>query len=247
MSDQRGILAAYGAEAVKLAVQQSPRATFRPGKVLSVRTNTTVPECQLSIDGNEAPVYAQCLIALPRQGDVVLVMFVPPSGAFTIPYARTTTIQPRARVRRASDWAIFDSVVSMVPFDTVDYDTHKMWTGAASSKLTIPQGWGGRYCFDCLQWWSVPGGDYALNMSGSRVIGLRVNGTKFIADTGLWQDGRQTLHYEYDMNDGDYVEMYVYVSGSGVGIFNLDFAGDLSPSLMIRRVDDLRVQPGATL
>lgn len=245
--EDRSILAAYGAEAVRLAVQTTPRATFRPGKVLSVRTGIPVPEASLTVDGNEVPVNAQCLIAMPRPGDVVLVMFVPPSGAFTIPYAKTTTIQPRVRVRRASDWAIFDSVISPVPFDTVDYDTHQMWTGAANSRLTIPKGWGGRYAIDILQWWNVDGGDNPFNNSGARVIGMRVNGSKFIADTALWEDGRQALHYEYDLNDGDYVEMYVYASGTGVGILGIDFAGDLSPSMMMRRVDELRVSPGATL
>ena len=73
-------LTAVARSAVETASSKTPLPTLRPGTVDSSEDGVT----QVILDGDEFPVFATALVPEPRVDDRVMVLLVPPSGAFVV-------------------------------------------------------------------------------------------------------------------------------------------------------------------
>lgn len=145
------------------------------------------------------------------------------------------------RVSQAVTAHVFHSVDQSVPhntstvltFDSERYDGDAMHDPAVNpSRLTVPAGLGGRY-----RLWVLA--TYAGNVTGQRVVDLRLNGTTVIASDQrqAMLGGFQTpmsVSVEYDLVPGDYVEVVCFQnSGAAVAVkANANYSPDFGMTLL---------------
>lgn len=146
-----------------------------------------------------------------------------------VPGPAGTTAFAGARVRNSAAIAINPSAT--LTFDSERYDTNAYHdTSSNTGRLTIPTGKAGKHSVGATVEW-------AANVTGYRQIGLRVNGTTFIAIqrsmavTVASEESRQTIETDYDFAVGDYVE--VIASQSSGGSLNITASGNYSPEFYI--------------
>jgi hypothetical protein len=109
---------------------------------------------------------------------------------------------PAARVTNSTDESTRDRIGESLPFDSERYDTADMHTTTNNARLTAPVT--GIYDVSAsVTWFSDP--------DGSRFVGLKKNGTTFIAaQTQPAIDGRPTdqdVSHQVLLQEGDYVEV----------------------------------------
>jgi len=136
---------------------------------------------------------------------------------------------PAAYVYHNVSQSIPNNTTTALAFNSERYDNDSMHDNATNNtKITINTA--GKYSFSINIGWDT-------NATGLRSIGIRLNGTTYIAYTqedasGLLQT-IQTLTKTYNFSVGDYIEAIVsQTSGASISVF----ANYYSPSLSIVRV-----------
>jgi hypothetical protein len=114
-------------------------------------------------------------------------------------------------------------------WQALTFDSERVDVGAChsivsnTSRLTVPSGGGG--------WYDIGGSiEWASNATGTRSIGIRLNGATFLAApkvAALSTTLPQSVSTKYQLAAGDYVELMA-VQDSG-GALNVAASGDYSP------------------
>lgn len=150
-------------------------------------------------------------------GATALEYFTPSGGAFS-----------GARVHNSGNLSINSSSATVLTFDTERFDTAAYHdTGSNTGRLTAPAT--AKYSIGATLEW-------AANSTGYRQVGLRVNGTTYIAFDGTLalaspQETRQTISTVYALSSTDYVE--VVVTQTSGGALNVVAGGNYSPEFWI--------------
>lgn len=134
------------------------------------------------------------------------------------------------RAYNTANISINNNTVTALTFDSTRFDPFNMFT-LTGSQININRA--GRYHFGgCIE--------FAADINGYRQLGLRLNGTTFIAINNKTPLGgiadRMTIDSIYEFVSGDYVELIVY-QDSGVAL-NIVAAGNYSPEFYCARVHD---------
>lgn len=128
-----------------------------------------------------------------------------------------------ARVRRTTNQAIPATTPTAITFDAERYDTDAFHdTGANTSRLTIPSGKAGKYLIGFA-------GEVASSPGAGSWVGIRLNGTTFIALQYIVSQLGVTISTQYDLAETDYVEAIIHLSGA----MNLNATGNYSPEFYL--------------
>ena len=119
-------------------------------------------------------------------------------------FARLTTVQ-----------SLTANTLIKIQFDTEDFDTNTAYDNATNYRFTVPAGEGGKYYFYASGYF-VPGAE--SNLSYAQVY-LVKNGTIYQGTNSDFRAGRIFTFTQHcagimDLSAGDYVEAYVYTSGT---------------------------------
>jgi len=133
---------------------------------------------------------------------------------------------PRCRVYNSANISLTHNTATALTFDTETLDDGGMHsTSVNTSRITVPS--------DGAGWYSIGGtARFAANATGYREIKVMLNGATDLAimrvpNSGGTDDCRVTIHTEYTLAVGDYVELYA-TQNSG-GALNVTAAGIYSP------------------
>lgn len=122
--------------------------------------------------------------------------------------------KPSCKVYNSAAQSIANNTNTALTFNSEYWDNGGMHSTAVNtSRITIPASSGGKY-------WIGGNAEFVANATGTRWIGLQLNGSSFIArkqipsnsgsyDTGLFVATMQSL------SAGDYVELIVYQNSGG--------------------------------
>ena len=138
------------------------------------------------------------------------------------------------RVTNSADQSVANNTNTALTFDTERFDTAALHsTSSNTSRITVPTGGAGK--------WMIGGHiAFAGNTTGARYVGLRVNGTDYIAfqeaittaaTTTLGLCSVATL---YALADGDYVELIAFQTSGGN--LNVTASAKYSPEFWAHRV-----------
>jgi hypothetical protein len=135
---------------------------------------------------------------------------------YQISIVDTAWIRPAARVRRAALQAIpTGAAFTAITFDTEVFDQGgNFWVVAAPTRLTIPLS--GLYIFGGCGIW-------AGNATGTRELGVRLNGSTIIAvndqppdaTSGAGNTPWQQITYQKILGEGDYLELVARQESGG--------------------------------
>lgn len=147
---------------------------------------------------------------------------------------RTFQIAPRARVNHNTSQTAATGGFTTLAFNSERKDTDGFHdTATNNSRLTVPSGLGGGY---------IMGGhvDFdTASTTGKRALGIRVNGTTFIAYQeipGASSARKISLTTEYDLADGDYIELLFWQDSGGTR--TIESNANTSPEFWIARLGD---------
>jgi len=135
------------------------------------------------------------------------------STAITAAGHNAVTDPPRCRVYNSANISLTSGVVTALTFNTETSDTGMHSTSVNTSRITVPS--------DGAGWYSIGGTvRFAANTTGYREIKVTLNGTTDIAvmrvpNSGATDDARVTIHTEYPLAVGDYVELNATQNSGG--------------------------------
>jgi hypothetical protein len=134
------------------------------------------------------------------------------------------------RLWNSSNQSITTSVLTAVTFDTERYDNGSMHsTVTNTSRITMPST--GVYIVGC-------GLDFAFNATGDREVGIRLNGTTYIAleliTASAGTATRPNVLATYSFSSSDYIECIAFQT-SGVSL-NVSSGSDYSPTFTAARI-----------
>lgn len=148
------------------------------------------------------------------------------STAITAAGHNAVTDPPRCRVYNSASISLAHNTPTALTFDTETLDDGGLHsTSVNTSRITVPS--------DGAGWYSIGGCvRFAANTTGYREIKVQLNGATDLAimrvpNSGATDDVRVTIHTEYPLAVGDYVEL-VATQNSG-GALNATAAGVYSP------------------
>jgi hypothetical protein len=119
---------------------------------------------------------------------------------------------PRWRVYNSADINILNNTETAVTFNSERFDTDAFHsTGSNTSRITIPTGFAGVYCF---------GGSVRFDASavGDRLVYVKINNSQVLVNQ---QVTASTLVHSiscatiYALADADYIELFVFQSSGG--------------------------------
>ena len=136
------------------------------------------------------------------------------STAITAAGHNAVTDPPRCRVYNSANISLTSATPTALTFDTETMDDGGMHsTSVNTSRITVPS--------DGAGWYSIGGCvRFAANSTGYREIKIVLNGTTDIhiarvPNSGATDDVRVTIHTEYPLAVGDYVELYATQNSGG--------------------------------
>jgi hypothetical protein len=136
------------------------------------------------------------------------------STAVTAAGHNAVTDPPRCRVYNSANISLTSGVVTAMTFDTETIDDGGMHsTSVNTSRITVPS--------DGAGWYSIGGCvRFAANTTGYREIKITLNGTldleiMRVPNSGATDDVRVSIHTEYPLAVGDYVELYATQNSGG--------------------------------
>jgi hypothetical protein len=143
------------------------------------------------------------------------------------------TNKPRARVYNSANISVANNTVQALTFNSERYDVggaHSTVTN--TGRLTVPTGEGGLYTMGGTVGW-------AANVTGRRILLVRVNGTTTICQSESMVDAgtgnsSDTINCEHALAAGDYVELCVFQT-SGAAL-NVTTIANSSPEFWFRWV-----------
>lgn len=153
-----------------------------------------------------------------------------------------------ASVSTSAAASISNSTVTMVPFDTEDYDTDGFHDNVTNNtRLTIPAGLGSQY-YKFTAW--IPWA--ANNTVSRRFVTIIKNGTTIVARSEIMSEGsgsgeiNNTLSIEDFTADGDYYECQAFQNSGGPLNIQRISATDLRPKFQCERTAGIAGATGVT-
>lgn len=130
------------------------------------------------------------------------------SGTTVDPYifseVNADWVRPAARVERTTSQSIPNNTITAISFDTENFDTGGFWTVGSPTRLTVSEE--GLYMFGgCVLW--------PANTTGTRELGLRLNGTTILqhndqpVDPSLSIPYWQQVTYQAILTPTNYLEL----------------------------------------
>lgn len=136
------------------------------------------------------------------------------STAITAAGHNAVTDPPRCRIYNSANISLTSGVVTALTFDTETMDDGGMHsTSVNTSRITVPS--------DGAGWYSIGGCvRFAANSTGYREIKITLNGSidihvSRVPNSGATDDVRVTIHTEYPLAVGDYVELNATQNSGG--------------------------------